>query len=397
MSEVDRKPSILFVDDEEDVLAGIRGSLRKRRKEWDLQFAVGAAAALEIVERDPLDLVITDMRMPGMDGASLLARVRDLQPRAIRMVLSGHADESATLRAVAITQQWLAKPCERDQLIASIQSALMARRLIGDVANGQAIGGFSSLPSTPAILEELRTLVADPRCQIEDLVGVIERDPAISARILQVTNSAFFGLAETISDLAQAIPRLGLDSVSALVASEAVFTTASERGVDPAEVEAIRSHSTRCARVACAIARELPKNADVLPSAAFTGGLLHDVGRLLLAGDDAGDLEPAAIGAGLLAAWGLPIALVDAVARHRDLRAIDGAAGPLAIGLFVAHQLIARPQQPTTVEVEGDDRAEEPSAMILELLRGLGRDFAPESLRALVSNTDPARAGQEAT
>ncbi len=72
---------VLFVDDEQAILDGLRNSLRKERKRWDMSFALGGQQALEAMKQTPADVVITDMRMPGMDGAELLRQIQRDFPR----------------------------------------------------------------------------------------------------------------------------------------------------------------------------------------------------------------------------------------------------------------------------------------------------------------------------
>jgi len=103
---------ILFVDDDESVLDALRNILRKRRNEWDMVFSIGAKAALTELAKAPFDVVVTDMRMPGMDGAALLTHVRDHYPGTARIVLSGHAERDAIVRALPVTHQFLNKPCD---------------------------------------------------------------------------------------------------------------------------------------------------------------------------------------------------------------------------------------------------------------------------------------------
>ena len=91
------KRRILFVDDEAKVLDGLRNLLRRQRHEWDMLFALSGAAALEELAKAPVDVIVSDMRMPGMDGAELLTRVRTLYPQTARIVLSGHAERGAIL------------------------------------------------------------------------------------------------------------------------------------------------------------------------------------------------------------------------------------------------------------------------------------------------------------
>ena len=331
------KPRVLFVDDEEDLLKGIRSTLRRDRRRWEIELAVGGAAALDAIEAEPPDVVVSDMRMPGMDGAELLGRVRERHPSILRIALTGFADDQLTLRAMPSAHQWLSKPCDRDVLRRTLESALSARSWLRDAEDMTVVGDVASLPSPPRILEELRRVTSNPECQIADIAKLIERDPALSAKTLQLTNSAFFGLPRELSDLTEAIARIGIQTISALVLSESVSRTDYGRHAR-VDIQALQDHSRLCGRIAGRFAAEQGDDT----ASAYAAGLLHDIGLLMLPMDDAkakGDPSPpcsyeaaaaydpehrhAAFAAGLLAAWGLPLTLVEAVGRHHDLRACE--------------------------------------------------------------------------
>src|ERR1700690_3600413 len=103
---------VLFVDDEPQILEGLRHRLHRQRKQWEMLFAESGKAALKILAHEPVDVIITDMRMPQMDGATLLTKVKELYPRVVRIVLSGHAELETALRAVPVAHQFLNKPSE---------------------------------------------------------------------------------------------------------------------------------------------------------------------------------------------------------------------------------------------------------------------------------------------
>lgn len=125
-----RRARILFVDDEPALLEGLRNLLRRDRDRWDMAFAIGGAAALEELARQPADLVVADLRMPGIDGLSLLSEVRRQWPATARMVLSGHAEEDMAWRATAVAHQFLSKPIEPDALRGVIERTLDLCRLL---------------------------------------------------------------------------------------------------------------------------------------------------------------------------------------------------------------------------------------------------------------------------
>src|SRR4051812_44920496 len=103
---------VLFVDDEPRVLQALKRSLAISNVPWEAHFVDGGAAALSALESETYDVVVTDMRMPGVDGAAVLNAARERDPSIVRIVLSGQADEAAALRVVRVAHQFLAKPCD---------------------------------------------------------------------------------------------------------------------------------------------------------------------------------------------------------------------------------------------------------------------------------------------
>ena len=121
---------VLFVDDEPNVLDGIRRQLRNR---VDLETATSAAAGLELIEsRGPFAVVVSDMRMPEMDGARFLSRVNELAPESVRMVLTGQADLDSTIKAVNEGRifRFLLKPCDSETLLGVVKTGIEQYRLV---------------------------------------------------------------------------------------------------------------------------------------------------------------------------------------------------------------------------------------------------------------------------
>src|SRR5450755_4506465 len=103
--------TLLFVDDEPNVLQGLQRQLRPMRNEWDMHFVENGQKALDFMAAQPVDIVVSDMMMPGMDGAQLLSEVVRRHPQTVRLILSGHAEREAVLRLVGPAHQYLSKPC----------------------------------------------------------------------------------------------------------------------------------------------------------------------------------------------------------------------------------------------------------------------------------------------
>jgi HD-like signal output (HDOD) protein len=339
---------ILFVDDEPNVLDSLRDAVRAYRREWCVAFAQSGAEALATLANETFDVVVSDMRMPGMDGATLLARVQAEHPATVRIVLSGYAEVEAALRAVAVAHVFLAKPCNAGELRDVIERACSLRALLGDGALLEVVGGAGVLPSVPDMYMALEGVLADPASGSLEVATVLERDVAMAAKLLQVVNSAFFGLGGSVTSVADAVSYLGIATVRSLVLTESAFAAFETGPQGSFSVAALRDHSELVARIARRIAE---------PSAAgevWATSMLHDVGKLVLATRDpaafartvelsVAEDEPlvaveerergvthAEAGAYLLSMWGLPEPIVAAVAHHhRPSRSGIRVLGPL--------------------------------------------------------------------
>lgn len=140
---------VLFVDDEPHVLAGLRRMLRSRQGAWDLRFVEDARIALEVMEREPVDVIVSDFRMPGLDGGQLLAEARRRHPEVARLILSGHTDEGDLMRVVTVAHQFLSKPTGPEELIGALDRALRLRDELGGEQIRAEVSGLEAFPSPP--------------------------------------------------------------------------------------------------------------------------------------------------------------------------------------------------------------------------------------------------------
>jgi HD-like signal output (HDOD) protein/ActR/RegA family two-component response regulator len=352
---------ILFVDDDPHVLDGLRDLLRRERDEWDMVFALGGVAALGELEGQPFDVVVSDMRMPEVDGATLLRIVQERHPETVRIVLSGQTDIEAALRVVPVAHQFLAKPCERDELRGAIARACLSRALLTDAGVRRATGGAESLPSAPTLYSRLVEVSADPETTMDDIGALVESDIAMCAKVLQLVNSAFFGLGRRISSAREAVTYLGLAPLRALVLSAGAFRAFTPaHPIEGFSVEALEAHSSLVARTASAMLPSRHKAAE-----AFTAGMLHDVGKLILAMQRPDELATviaaahdegrplhileherlgvthAEVGAYLLSLWRLPAPIVEAVAHHHTPYVREAAGLDPGAAVYIADRLVA--------------------------------------------------------
>jgi len=329
---------VMFVDDESRVLSGIERALAMHEHDWECRFATSGQAALAMLEEQPADVVVSDLRLPFMDGAELLTRVRDRWPTTLRIVLTGYSDTSASLRMLEVAHQFVSKPCDNAELLAAVENAVALRSVFRDPSVAEIVGRTTRLPAAPTVFSEICRLLADPASDARKIAELLGTDPALVAKIMQLANSAYFAGGSRIHDIANAIARLGLDQVSLLVLASQVFAgTAADPYVEQLQQRALLA-STLAAKI----------SGHKAPAA--TAALLAHIGLIIPELRQTAQGAPttscdtpmhAAVAAYLLALWGLPMDIADAVAHHhqpaRSAAATFGVAGTVHVAVALAN------------------------------------------------------------
>ena len=328
---------VLFVDDDPNILSGLRRMLRSMRDRWEMNFVGGGEAALALLETTPHDVLVTDIQMPGMDGSQLLAAVAERYPAMVRIILSGHSEQEAVLRAAATSHQYLSKPCDPEMLRQKVTSALALRELLHKDELRIAVSRLKSVPSLPTLYLRLQKLLAQDRASLEDLGRIVAQDLGMSAQMLKLVNSSYFGLARPFSDPVKAVVYLGIDTVKSLVLTNHVFSCLDDRASRGIDAAALWSHGFRVSDGARRILM-MEQRPKMELDEGLSSGMLHDVGKVLIAASLLGPCESVAppsaqspllvrekqaigashdaLGAYLLGLWGLPGPTVEAVAWH---------------------------------------------------------------------------------
>lgn len=278
---MDGNKHILFVDDTENVISGIQRQLRPYREQWQLYFATSGKQALELMQRQPIDLIVSDMMMPEMRGDELLAKVAAAYPGTVRMILSGYADEASVRLGLEVAHQYLAKPCSTEILRETICQIFKIQACVANPRIAAEVGEASQLPSLPKIYHELNAAIGDERATSAQIAGIFAKDMVLSAKLLHLVNSPYFGLQRTVSNLTDAINLVGLKKLNSLVLSVHVKTAfpvddpAMERYMDY-----LWQDAGRVAELARLIALSEQQGED-RPDQAYLGGLLHNMGLLI--------------------------------------------------------------------------------------------------------------------
>ncbi len=333
------KKRILFVDDEPMVLKGLQRTLRKMRTEWDMTFTSNAGAALDVLDRQPMDVIVSDLKMPEMDGMQLLTEVKSRHPHVVRIILSGHLEHEMTLRSVQYAHQNLSKPCDAEILKQTLRKLFALRDILADAAVKKIVSQIESLPSLPSIYGEIIEEMHSEDPSIKKIGDIISKDPSMAAKILQVVNSVFFGLSRKISSPQEAVVLLGLETIKALVLSVKIFAEFSHKKFSWFNIDELFNHSMSVSTYAKTIVKN-EKLGQELVNYSLMAGLLHDLGKLILATNfqepyqqvltaaresdqnlwgleyEAFGTSHAEIGAYLMGLWSLETPIIEAIAFH---------------------------------------------------------------------------------
>jgi HD-like signal output (HDOD) protein len=377
---------VLFVDDEAAILEGLRAVLRPQRREWEMVFALGGPAGLEEVERSKFDVVVTDMRMPVLDGAALLTRVKELQPHAVRLVLSGQTDAQTAMKSVFTAHQFLAKPCDVEKLRAVVKRCCDLNELLAGDELRAIAGDLSILPAAPTTYLAISKALANPSTSINDVARIVEREPTLCAKVLQVANSAFFGLPRAVSSVSQAASYLGTLALRDLALAMETLSVkrAGKGGPSAASYLAFQTNSLAVGL----LARRWYKGDRRKADDAFVAGMLRDMGHLVLATRGAassleGDPH-ASLSAYLLGLWGIPHSVLEAVAFHEQPECVEHASLEVVDVVNLCDHLVSQ-RAPSPFQA--------PPALDVERLAGLG--VSAERLRELERSAAEALAEAE--
>jgi putative nucleotidyltransferase with HDIG domain len=337
------KTRILFVDDEPAMLRVLKIGMRSMSGAWDTDFAGGGEEGLALLGQKKFDVVVTDMRMAGINGAQLLNHVLRHHPQTVRIVLSGYSDLSEVVNCVGLTHQFLEKPCSLDDLKDCLKRVTQVKTRLANEKIRDLATSLKNLPSLPELYLEIADALQSPSSPAQRIAEIASKDPAIAAKLLQLANSAFFGFSHKVCSITEAVQLLGVGVIQSVAMAVPIFSAFRRSKFPNFPIDQIREHSVQTGVLGQRIAAH-HLNDSYLAEQAFCAGMLHDIGKLILADglpeeyaavlkESCDTRTPpfeverkhfqashAEIGAYLLALWGLPIPLVEAVANHHHPR-----------------------------------------------------------------------------
>lgn len=356
---------LILLDSEQHGAEAHRRALRTLRPEWNVVLAATPAEAMKALEAAPADFFVSELGKSPADGAALFETVKDRWPGTVRLALSGFTDRSIALRLERSVHRFLHKPCDTYTLAMLIERSATLRGVIDDPAIVAAIGGLEAIPRPPVTVQALEKVLADPDAGVIAVAAVISRDAALTARLLRVVNSSFFGVSRQVTRVDAAVNFMGVSLVRAITLADGATRSFSVTP-DVLDLDEWNMHAVRVAATARDIAASNSQHDRSLADAAFLAGLLHDVGQIVLAGvaplrwkgierdahveaqpvneieERGAQVSHALVGAYLLSLWGLPANVVEAVAFHHTPERLSGPLFDASLAVHIADGLVAR-------------------------------------------------------
>ncbi len=371
------KKRILFVDDEQRILDGLRRMLFHMRKDWDMSFSLGGKTALELMAESKFDIIISDMRMPEMDGAELLNIVKEKYPETVRFILSGYSDKDMIMRTVGATDQFLTKPCNQGILKETINKVLEAREFI-DSDPQDGISNIRSMPVLPELYVELRELLNAPKSSLHDVSDIVAKDVSVTAKVLQLVNSAFFGLKHRVESIHHAVTYLGVETLKALILTTGVFSEFSDDEVKQFHIKELYGHCVLVGTLAEKIAKTVSEDKKMVDEACMAG-ILHDIGKIIFIQNipeeykeviirrDSENIpifvleeeilndEHSRVGAYLMSLWGLPESIVSSIRFHHHPHKIENPCFDTTATVYIANVLVHQTSEEYKDNIDFDE------------------------------------------
>jgi len=330
---------ILFVGEDLALWEQLQSPFPNAETPWDVAFAKSGLQALASLTQSPCDAIVADMQIPGMSGAQLLDEVIQRSPMTLRFIRASLADQQAAMKCIGTAHQYLLKPSDAATIVHALERAFALETWLPSETVQKLIAQMKRLPSPPNLYFKIVAELQSPDSSIDNIGSLVAQDPVLSAKMLQVVNSAVFGLQLQVVSATEAVLYLGMETAKALVLLAHTFSYFDKVRTADFSVETLWKHCVGTGRTAEKIARAQGCGVEDIGQA-FTAGMLHDIGKLLLAANLPDGFKSALfkardeklqlweaenalfgathaeLGACLLGIWGLPTAIVEAVALH---------------------------------------------------------------------------------
>ncbi len=334
------KCRVLFVDDDARMLSGIR-RLLTLQTDWEIFFAENGPEALELLNRNPLDIVISDMRMKGMDGAVLLDKIRHSYPDIVRIILSGQTSQQKLIEAIDRIHYYIPKPYDLGHLTDSIDTIHQMRNSLKNPEYRHMVANQTALPVVPSVYHKLLEQINSDHPDKQCLSQILRSDIGLLCGLLHIAGAGFSIQAAESAGLSSILARYDIGFLRELVQQGSIFKPMEGNSIFIEYLNQINRHSVRITSLAVSLARIdglSPSQLRLLEL--FT--TLHDVGKLILLDNRPEELRTilapltvaghvgrqaeteqfgishSELGAYLLSIWGFPRKIVESVYWHHS-------------------------------------------------------------------------------
>jgi HD-like signal output (HDOD) protein len=370
MNDAPLPANLLIVGDNKELFAGVLDVVPTICPYWDIRFASDAASAEGMLgdDDDTIDAVVVQARLSDADGLRFLESVRRTHPRLARLLVVSQLSSGRPKNLGQVAHEVIAHPFNAIHFVSVVEAVIETQRRITDPALQRLLSDIDVLPTPPKSVLELNQALQQPEAEIPAIAAIVDENVAVTAKLLRVVNSSYFGLQTPIAETAHAVAYLGLDTVRNLVGGLELLNALQPGDPDVVtEVENLQAHSLVVAGVAQGFMKTRQASQD-----AYIAGMLHDVGLLALvscapthylalreealhSGRTLAECEfdvvgatHTAIGAYVLGLWGFPSWLVEAVSCSHDAEALPEWALDATSAVFVAEQTVnANPETAT--------------------------------------------------
>jgi HD-like signal output (HDOD) protein len=332
---------VLLLEENAGTLAQLKAEFSPLTAFWDIDYADSAIGGVKMILDGPhYEVVVIDIAMNSEDPVKILSAIAERFPHTIRFALTDQADDQRITRTANLAHQFIYSPCEYHTLRIQVTRAIALREKLRGCPLRQKLHEINALPALPTLYREVMKEIHSADPSIAKVAAIIAKDVAMSAKLLQVVNSAGVGLRNEVTNVTQAASLLGIQRISAMILMVEMFDLVATSNLPPGiSLDALWDHSLKVGEFAKKIAQCQTNDARSI-EAAFTSGLLHDLGMLLVASNFPKELSKALafartkkttllnaeleimgathaeVGGYLLELWGLPDALVEAITFH---------------------------------------------------------------------------------
>ncbi len=354
-----RSKNILFIDTDKSQLKNLENNLSSINKRWTIHFASTADEAMAHLRTCPFDVIASDFCVEGFQGSELLDEIKKRQPGSIRFIISETINSENCLQYIGYAHQFVTKPYEPSELISLIKKSLRLKNIFLNERAAKGVASIEDLPSLPDLYITLEKELRKEDVIISDIGKLIGQDVGMTAGLLKLVNSPFFGLYSKVTKPEQAATLLGLDNLKGLVLGIHLFNSTKEVNID-FSIKDLGLHCQYTALMGRAIIKA-EGGSNELAEHTFLAGFMHDIGKLVLATSyteeyatilsivrgenmpiqeaerDILGFTHAEVGAYLLAIWGFDEDIIEAIYCHHEPQRLGSTDLSPAVAIHVAN------------------------------------------------------------